>query len=59
MEELFFQIGMNPVVMDYIKFLTFQFYPLEPYKNEWGEWGRCIDAIDPSCRGLNKQTTKE
>ena len=46
---------LNAVIMDYVKFLTFQYYPLEDYKSEQQEWTRCVVAIDSSSRGLNKR----
>ena len=46
---------LNPVIMDYVKSLTFQYYPLEGYESEQQEWARCVVAIDSSSRGLNKR----
>lgn len=46
---------LNPVIMDYVKSLTFQYYPLEAHESEQQEWAGCTVAIDSSCRGLNKR----
>ena len=49
---------LNPLVIDYIKLLTFQCYPLEAHEKEQEQWARCIVAIDSSSRSLNKQAVK-
>lgn len=46
---------LNPVVIDYIKSLTFQHYPLEAGENEEKEWKACIIAIDSNSRSLNRK----
>ena len=46
---------LNPVIINYIRSLTFQCYPLEAHEKEHDEWARCIVAIDSSSRSLNKQ----
>lgn len=49
---------MNPVLMEYVKSLSFQYYPLETFESEKVEWGRCIVAIDESNRRLNNKPKK-
>jgi len=39
---------LNPVVMNYIKSTTFQFYPLQGSEVESCAWGACVVAIDES-----------
>ena len=45
---------LNPVLIQYVKSLTFQFYPLEHHENEKGEWAKCVVSIDEVNRRLNK-----
>lgn len=49
---------MNPVLMEYVKSLSFQYYPLEPYEKEKVEWSKCVVAIDESNRRLNNKPKK-
>ena len=44
----------DPVLIQYVKSLAFQFYPLEHHKNEKGEWAKCVVSIDEVNRRLNK-----
>ena len=46
---------LNPVVIEYIKSLTFQHYPLEAGESEEKEWKSCIIAIDSNSRSLNRK----
>lgn len=46
---------LNVVVMDYIKSLTFQYYPLEANEKEEKEWQACVVAIDSNSRSLNRK----
>lgn len=46
---------LNPVVIDYVKSLTFQHYPLEAGEKEEKEWKSCVVAIDSSSRSLNRK----
>ena len=34
------KLKMNPVLMEYVRSLTFQYYPLEPFEKEKVEWGK-------------------
>ena len=52
------KLKMNPVLMDYVKSLTFQYYPLEPFEREKKEWSNCVLAIDESNRRLNNKPKK-
>ena len=45
---------LNPVLIQYVKSLAFQFYPLEHNENEKGEWAKCVVSIDEINRRLNK-----
>ena len=49
---------MNPVLMEYIKSLSFQYYPLEAFEKEQVEWSKCVVAIDESNRRLNNKPKK-
>ena len=46
---------LNAVVMDYIKSLTFQYYPLEGNEKEEKAWQACVIAIDSKSRSLNRK----
>ena len=37
---------LNLVLIQYVKSLAFQFYPLEYHENEKGEWAKCVVSID-------------
>ena len=43
---------LNPPIMQYIRSLTFQFFPLQGFENERKEWASCVVSIDESCRRL-------
>ena len=49
------KMKLNPVLVDYIKSLTFQHFPLEPDQTKKHEWAQCVIAIDACNRGLNKK----
>ena len=49
------KMKLNPVLVDYIKSLTFQHFPLEPDQTKKHEWAQCVIAIDVCNRGLNKK----
>ena len=44
------KLQLNPVLIDYVKSLTFQYYPLEQFEKENNEWAECIVAIDEANR---------
>ena len=46
---------LNPVVIEYIKSLTFQHYLLDAGESEDKEWKSCIIAIDSNSRSLNRK----
>lgn len=48
---------LNPIVMEFIKSTTFQFYPCSQM-DVAKEWSRCIISIDESCRRLNNKPKK-
>ena len=50
------KLRLNPILMDYIKSLAFQHFPLEKDENQNSEWARCIIAIDEENRRLNKNS---
>ena len=52
------KLKMNPVLMEYVKSLTLQYYPLEPFEKEKTEWSKCIIAVDESNRRLNNKPKK-
>ena len=52
------KLKMNPVLMEYIKSVTFQYYSLEPFEKEKKEWHNCVVAIDESNRRLNNKPKK-
>lgn len=49
------KLKMNPVLIEYIKSLTFQYYPIEPFEKEKTEWAKCVIAIDEGNRRLNNK----
>ena len=48
------KMKLNPILMEYIKSLSFQHFPIEEDKSVEGEWSRCVIAIDEKNRRLNK-----
>ena len=48
------KLKLNPVLVDYIKSLTFQHFPLEQNQSKKAEWAQCVIAIDELNRRLNK-----
>ena len=48
------KLKLNPVLIKYVKSLTFQYYPLEQHEKEKTEWTQCIISIDEANRRLNK-----
>ena len=52
------KLKLNPVLIDYIKSLCFQFYPLQESQTEKVEWGKCVIAVDESNRRLNNKPNK-
>ena len=51
----FGKLKMNPVLIQYIKSLTFQHYPLESFETEKKAWAKCVLAIDEGNRRLNNK----
>ena len=47
------KLKLNAILIDYIKSLVFQHFPLEGEKQET-EWARCVVAIDEENCRLNK-----
>ena len=45
---------LNPEVMQYVKSMAFQSFPLKEKENKSSAWQGCIRAIDEACRRLNK-----
>ena len=48
------KLKLNPVLIDYVKSLTFQFYPVQYSESEKAEWAKCVISIDESNRRKNK-----
>ena len=44
------KLQLNPVLIDYVKSITFQYYPLEQFEKENEEWADCIIPIDEANR---------
>lgn len=42
--------NLNPVIMDYIKSVVFQFFPLQSVEDRNKEWASCIVAVDEGSR---------
>ena len=53
------KLKLNPVLMDYVKSLYFQFYPLEASQKEKVEWRKCVVAADESNRRLYNKPKKQ
>ena len=54
----FGKMKLNPVLMDYVKSLSFQHYPLENHEKEKTEWAQCVVSIDESNPRLNNKPKK-
>ena len=50
---------INPVIISYVKSLTFQFFPLDTYEKVDKAWSICVGAIDEGNRRLNNKPTKK
>ena len=50
---------LNPLIIDYVKSLAFQFFPLHPHEKKGKAWADCILAIDEKNRRLNNKPTKQ
>lgn len=50
---------LNPVIISYVKSLTFQFFPLDTYEKLDKAWSICVGAIDEGNRRLNNKPTKK
>ncbi|XP_065884203.1 uncharacterized protein [Dysidea avara] len=50
---------LNPQMIQYIRSLTFQFFPLQGYENERKEWAACVVSIDESCRRLINKPSRQ
>ena len=48
------KMKLNPILMEYIKSLSFQHFPIEEDESVESEWSRCVIAIDKKNRRLNK-----
>ena len=46
------KMKLNPILMEHIKLLVFQHWPLEERENEAREWSQCIVEIDEKNRRL-------
>ena len=53
----FGKLKLNPILIEYMKSLVFQHYPLEEGEKQEIEWARCVVAIDEKNRRLNKAKT--
>ena len=53
------KMKLNPVLMEYITSLCFQFYPLEESQKEKVEWGKCVVAVDETNRRLKNKPRKQ
>jgi len=49
---------LNPDIMQYVRSVTMQFYPLQGFETEKKEWAACVVAIDESCRRLVNKPRK-
>ena len=49
------EIKNETVLIQYIKSLTFQHYPLESFETEKKAWAKCVLAIDEGNRRLNNK----
>ena len=50
---------LNIVIMDYIKSLAFQYYPLEANEKEEKAWQACVVVIDSKSRSLKRLPVKQ
>ena len=49
------KLKLNPVLVDYVKSVTFQFYPLENSESEKAAWAKCVIFIDE----MNRRKPKD
>ena len=49
------KLKLNPVLIDYVKSLSFQYYPLEQHEKEKDAWSKCVIAIDECNRRKPKE----
>lgn len=50
---------LDPVVVNYVKKMSFQFFPLNGSEKETDEWSKCIVSIDESSRRLKNKPRKQ
>ena len=48
------KLKLNPILIEYVKSLVFQHFPLEENEKQETEWPLCVVAIDEKNRRLNK-----
>ena len=48
------KLKLNAILIDYIKSLVFQHFPLEEGEKQETEWARCVVTIDEKNHRLNK-----
>lgn len=49
------KLKLNPILIEYIKSLVFQHFPLEEDETQETEWARCVVAIDEKNHRSMKQ----
>jgi len=52
------KLRLNPVLMEHVRSLTFQYYPLELAESEKAEWAKCVISIDEFNRRLKNKPKK-
>ena len=52
------KMKLNPVLIQYIRSIVFQHYPLEEGETIQKAWSNCVTAIDAGNRCLNKELRK-
>jgi len=48
------KLKLKPILIDYIKSLAFQHFPLEGGESKSSEWAKCVIAVDEKNRRSNK-----
>ena len=48
------KLKLNPVLIQYVRSLAFQYYPPEHHESEKAAWAKCVISIDEVNRRLNK-----
>ena len=49
---------LNPAIINYIRSITFKYYPCLPSETEYEQWSQCVISIDEASRRLKNKPKK-